>query len=166
MEEMTSLEERRLQAYLAPLQRLTPVAPRKRVRRGGRRFRIAAVVAVGLAGLSIGAAAIAREAFPTHATPNRAPTTLGSGLACRLIGMGAERAAVLLAARDDRVSWRLTRYVNPAQNGGVIGYADTVDSPPAGTVVEDVADAAGGGVVVSVREPRNSNAPPLRLPRC
>jgi hypothetical protein len=166
MEEMTSIEERRLQAHLAPLQRLTPVAPANRARRGVRRFRVAAVVAVGLAGLSIGAAAIAREAFPTRATPNRAPVSLGSGLACRLIGMNAQRAGVLLTARGDRVSWRLTRYVNPEQNGGVIGYADTVDSPPAGTIVEDVADATGGGLVVSVREPGDPNAPPLRLPRC
>jgi len=166
MEEMTSLEERRLQAFLAPLQHLTPVVPGDRVRRGERRLRIAAVVAVGLAGLSIAAVAVAREAFPTRATPNRTPVSLGSGLACRLIGMNAQRAEVLLAARGDRVSWRLTRYVNPEQNGGVIGYADTVESPPAGTVVEDAADAAGGGLVVSVREPGDPNAPPLRLPRC
>jgi hypothetical protein len=166
MEEMISLEERRLQAYLAPLQRLTPVAPGKRVRRGGRRFRVAAMAAVGLTGLAIAGAAIAREAFPTHATPKRASSSLGSGLTCRLIGMNAQRAATILAAHGDRPSWRLTRYVDPAQNGGIIGYADPVDSPPAGTLVEDVADATGGGVVVSIRQPGNPHAPPLRLPRC
>jgi hypothetical protein len=166
VEEMTSLEERRLQAHLVPLQRLTPVAPRNRTRPGGRRFRVAAVVAVGLAGLSIGAVAIAREAFPTRAAPSRAPISLGAGLSCRLVGMDAQRAEALLAARGGRISWRLTRYVDPAQNGGVIGYADAVDSPPAGTVVEDVADAAGGGLVVSIRRPGDPNAPPLRLPRC
>jgi hypothetical protein len=148
VEEMSSLEERRLQAHLAPLQRLTPVTPGTRTRRGVRRFRVAAMVAVGLVGLSVGAAALAREAFPTRAAPSRAPASLGVGFSCKLIGMNAQQAGSLLAARGDRVSWRLTRYVDPAQNGGVIGYADTVNSPPAGTVVEDIADAAGGGLVV------------------
>jgi hypothetical protein len=166
MEEMSSLEERRLQAHLAPLRGLTPVTSQNRARGGGKRLRLAAIVAAGLAVLSIAAVAIARETFATRATPRRTPASLGPGLACRLIGMNAQRAAALLAARGDRASWRLTRYVNPAQNGGVIGYADTVDSPSPGTVVEDVAEAAEGGVIVSIRRPDDPNAPPLRVPRC
>ena len=166
MAEMSSIEERRVEAYLTPLRRLTPVTSANRVRRR-RGLGVAVVLVVVLAGLSIGAVAVARETFATHATPERAPASLGAGLTCsKLIGMDARRAAALLAARGERLSWRLNRYVDPAQNGGVIGYADAVDSPPAGTVVEDVANAKGGGLVVSIRKLGDPNAPPLGPPRC
>ena len=67
MAEMSSIEERRVEAYLTPLRRLTPVTSANRVRRRG--LGVAVVLVVVLAGLSIGAVAVARETFATHATP-------------------------------------------------------------------------------------------------
>ena len=70
MAEMSSIEERRVEAYLTPLRRLTPVTSANRVRRR-RGLGVAVVLVVVLAGLSIGAVAVARETFATHATPAR-----------------------------------------------------------------------------------------------
>ena len=162
--ETTSLDERRVEEYLSPLRRLSP-APAARVERRGLRSLLVAVVA-GVAVLAVGGAAVAGVILVRQATPNRSPVTVASGLPCsRLVGTDAGGAAALLARRGQHPSWRLTRYVDPAKNGGVIGYAAAVDAPPPGTVVEDVT-TSGGELVIFVRERNDAHAPPLRSGRC
>ena len=159
MEELTNLEDRRVEAYLAPLRTLTPVAPKAVASARATRLRT-------LVALAIGGVALARGTFVSQATPDRTPVSAGGTLACsHLIGMDAERAAAVLRGRGEAASWRLTRYVDPAQNGGVVGFASDVASPPPGTVVEDVATGAGG-LVVFIRRGDDPNAPPLAAPRC
>jgi len=166
MEELTSIEERRVEAFLEPLRTLTPVGPTPAASSRATRLRTVLVGGVALAALAIGGVAFARGAFTSHATPDRAPVSAGGRLACsHLVGMDAQRAANVLRERGEVVFWRLTRYVNPAQNGGVVGFASDVASPPPGTVVEDVASNAQG-LVVFIRRSDDAKAPPLSTPRC
>lgn len=166
MEELTNLEDRRVEAYLAPLRTLTPVAPKAVGSARATRLRPLLAAGVALVTLAVGGVALARGTFVSHATPDGTPVSAGGTLACsHLIGMDAERAATVLRARGQAASWRLTRYVDPAQNGGVVGFASDVASPPPETVVEDVA-ADAGGVVVFIRRGDDPNAPPLPAPRC
>ena len=165
MEELTELEEQRLVARLAPLGLLAPATGTGETKKS-RSLRAAAMLLAVVGALSVGGVAVARVAFINHASPERSPRSLGVGAACNeLIGMDARRAAALLAKRGVQPSWRLTRYVDPAQHGGVIGYAATVAAPPAGTVVEDVS-LSNGTTVVFVRGLNDLNAPPLTASRC
>ena len=157
MEEPTSIEDRRIEAFLEPLRTLTPAGPAPAASSRAKRLRTALVGGVAVVALAIGGVAFARGAFTVSA---------GGRLACsHLVGMDAQRAATDLRGRGEVVSWRLTRYVNPAQNGGVVGFASDVASPPAGTVVEDVASDAQG-LVVFIRRTDDANAPPLVTSRC
>jgi len=166
MEEPTSIEDRRIEAFLEPLRTLTPAGPAPAASSRAKRLRTALVGGVAVVALAIGGVAFARGAFTSHATPDRSPVSARRRLACSpLVGMDAQRAATDLRGRGEVVSWRLTRYVNPAQNGGVVGFASDVASPPAGTVVEDVASDAQG-LVVFIRRTDDANAPPLVTSRC
>jgi hypothetical protein len=166
MEELDSLEERRVEAYLAPLRMLTPVAARPTPAKRARSLRTPAALVAAVLGLAVVGVAVARETFAGHATPDRVPISLPGRVTCAsLVGMDAQRAAALLERRANRVSWRLTRYVDPTQNSGVVGYASRVASPPPGTIVEDVA-VDDGGLVVFVRQGGDAHAPPLAVSRC
>ena len=162
--ETTSLDERRAEEYLSLLRRLSPARAARDERQGLRSLLVAAVV--GVAVLAVGGVAVAGVILVRQATPDRSPVTVAGGLPCSsLVGTDAGGAAALLARRGQHPSWRLTRYVDPAKNGGVIGYATAVDSPPPGTVVEDVT-TSGGELVIFVRERDDAHAPPLRSGRC
>jgi hypothetical protein len=165
MEELTEFEEQRIVARLAPLGLLSPATGTSE-RNRPRPLRALAVLLAVVGALSVGGIAVARVTFVDHASPARSPRSLGAGVACNdLIGMDARRAAELLAKRGVQPSWRLTRYVDPAQHGGVVGYASSVAAPPAGTVVEDVS-RADGTTIVFLRGHNDSNAPPLAASRC
>jgi len=166
MEELTSIEDRRIETFLEPLRTLTPVRPTPPGSSRATRLRAVLLGGAALIALAAGGVAFARGAFTSHATPDRAPVSAGGRLACsHLVGLDAQRAATVLRARGEVVSWRLTRYVDPAQNGGVVGFASDVASPPPGTVVEDIASDPQG-LVVFIRRSDDANAPPVLTPRC
>lgn len=162
-------EEAQVRDLLAPLGAIAPAAidQRRRWRAG----RVAAATLGLLAALS-GIAVAATQVFgPLH------ETTLSAGpgpLTCGVVGASAADADASLRARGYDVSWRFETYgtkVEPPNASGVGsvsgGFSATVDSPPPGSIVAQIAPGPGPNEVIAFAQAKDDpNAPQIVQPDC
>jgi hypothetical protein len=143
--------EHQVDRIVAPLGRISP-ASRGQGRPVARRHAILGVaVAVLAAAVALGATWAVLDAT---ATPDEGPGSPGGALPC-VVGGTAGHAEKAATAAGYTIEWRLVVY---AADGTF--ESNAVANPAADDVVEQLAPATDGRLVILVHSPDDPNAPP------
>ncbi len=144
------LEEELVQALLAPLAQVRPVALRRS--RAARRWRRPTVIGAGVAALLalVGGGMAAAGAFgPLHGAVLRAPApdiSLNGTNACQLVGQTAAQADKVLTENGYRVEWRFMHWGSqliPAQVSTTVGPSASGPTTTSGTTPAPAGAVAG-----------------------
>lgn len=145
--------ERQVDRLVAPLGGIAP-ATRGSGRPVARRHAVLGVaVAVLMAAVALGATWAVLDAT---ATPDEGPASPGQPLACLgVVGGSAAHAEQVVEAAGYTIRWQLVVWHDDGQNFD----SDTVATPPADAVVEQVALGTEGQLIVLIHAADDSNAP-------